>query len=359
MADDKEQSQKTEQPTPRRLEEARKKGNISFSREVNSFLLLMLVTLFVVWISPFLLKRANFELMPYITNLDQFPADFDADDIMRLSLQIIYEILMLLAIPLAISMIGAVLGNFMQGAIAYSMESITPSLSKISPLKGLKRIFSLKSLVEFIKGLFKIALVGIAIYMAIRPEIDNLVLLHTLSFAGTMDIFAAAIRKMLLTVCVIMGVIAAIDFFYQRYEYIKSLMMTREEVKEEYKQTEGSPEVKAKIRQIRRERAMKQTMSQVPKATALITNPTHYSIAILYTDEMHAPKIIAKGLDNIALKMREVAKEHKVPIFENPPLARALYASTEVDEFIPFEHYKAVAEIVSKIMSIDQGLKRK
>jgi flagellar biosynthetic protein FlhB len=351
--EEKEQDQKTEDPTAKRLEDARNKGQVFHSREVNSFMVLSFATLFILMVMPYLSKKAAHELGEYITSVERFGWDYDADDAMRLALGIFGDIIGLILLPLFIAFIGAIIGNLMQNGILFSNEPIMPKLSKISPFAGFKRIFSMRSVVEFIKGIFKVIVITVAIYIAVTPHLDIIKTLHDMALATAMAHIMLLIRNLLLTVCIIMLFIALADYAYQRHEFMKKMRMTREEVKEEHKQTDGNPEIKAKLKSIRRERAKQMLASTVPTADVVITNPTHYSVALKYDeDSMNAPIVVAKGLDNIALRIREIAGENNIPLVENPPLARALYAAVEVEEEIPFEHYKAVAEVISYVMKM-------
>lgn len=353
MAEDQDNAQKTEEPTQKRIDDAIKRGNIAFSKEVTSFIMLSLLTIFVLWLSPALMKSANYTLENYITQPHNFEINFEGDDLLRLAMKILADVGYLLFIPFAICILGAFSGSFLQNGIIFSPESISPDLSKISPLAGFKRIFSLRSVVELIKGLIKITLITLVVYVAIKSDLDSIVILHELNFAGILSVLAKLVSKSLLAICGIMGLIAGFDYFYQRMEYIKSLRMTKQEVKEEMKQTDGNPEIKAKLRSLRLERARKRMMAAVPKADVIITNPTHYSIALKYdTNKMPAPQVIAKGVDKVALRIREVAKQNKIPLVENKLLARSLYESVDLEDFIHVEHYEAVAKIISKVMGL-------
>lgn len=354
MAEDQDKSQKTEDPTPKKLEDAIKRGQVAFSREVTTFIMLVMLSIFILGIAPELFRVANFELAAYVVSPHDFGSDFDGDDIMRLTIKILMELAVLASIPLAISWIGTLLSSFIQNGVIYSPEAITPKLAKINPLNGLKRLFSQKAIVEFVKGLFKISIIGLASYLAVKSDLDNLELFINMDLSGVFDVLHSMLLKMLVTICICMAIIAGLDLAYQKYDHFQSLKMTKQEVKDEMKQAEGNPEVKAKLKSLRVEKLKKGMILEVPKATVIITNPTHFSIALLYeSGKMEAPKVTAKGADIIALRIREIAKENNVPIVEDPPLARALYANVEIDEEIPMEHYKAVAKILTKFMNFN------
>jgi len=234
-----------------------------------------------------------------------------------------------------------------------TFEKMQPKLEKVSPLKGLKRMFSIQTVVEFAKNLLKLLIVAAVVIFLVWPERARLEQITTYEMAGVVRLLGALISRMLIGVVSILAVIAGADVLFQRFQHHKKQRMTKQEVKDEHKQTEGDPAVKARLRQIRMDRARKRMMAAVPDADVVITNPTHFAVALKYKAEvMEAPKVVAKGLDKMAQRIRELADENDVPIVENPPLARALYATVDVDDQIPPEHYKAVAEIIGYILRL-------
>jgi flagellar biosynthetic protein FlhB len=250
---------------------------------------------------------------------------------------------------------AGIAGSAIQHRLLFTFEPLIPKLSKVSPMAGLKRIFSMEGAVNGLKGVVKIVVVGIAMGMAVRPELprlDTIVATDTIGLAATIRDVAL---NMMGAVLIVMAFVAGLDYFFQYRRWIRKLRMTREELKEEYKQTEGSPEIKGKIRQMRQARARKRMMAAVPSATVVVTNPTHYAVALKYDDGMGAPVLVAKGIDSIALKIREIAGENNIPIVENPPLARALHASVDIDKEVPEEHYKAVAEVIGFVMRLKKN----
>jgi flagellar biosynthetic protein FlhB len=248
-----------------------------------------------------------------------------------------------------------VVANLIQHRPVWSIEPITPKLSKISPLSGAKRLFSSEALVNFGKGLVKILLVGTVVVAVSWPERDRLDTMMTADPVAILLIFQELGIKIFIATLAVVTVIAGADFFYVRQKWWKKQMMTVQETREEYKQMEGDPHVKGRIRQLRQEKARTRMMAAVPDATVVITNPTHYAVALKYDKSMNAPKCVAKGADAVALRIRAVANENDVPIVENPPLARALFASVDIDETIPAEHFKAVAEVVGFVMRLKQN----
>ncbi len=348
MAEEQDDSQKTEEPTRKRIEEAEKKGQIAFSREIGSFMLLFAFTVLLFTLGPGLFKDTQLLIRAYIEKPDTIAMDEGSFQVLMSDLAL--EILFLLMIPFVIFFLIALASGFSQNKFVFSATPLSPDLEKISPLKGLKRLFSMRSVTEFLKGIIKIVLVaGVTAYVLI-PDMNHIQQMPDSELTSTLYFTFEAIRKMLIGILITLFFIAVLDFFYQRYEYLHGLRMSKQEIKDEYKQMEGDPHVKARIRSIRMERARQRMMSNVPKADVVITNPTHYAVALKYdAKEMKAPKVTAKGLDNIALKIREVAEENRIPIVENPPLARILYDTTDIDKEIPFEHYKAVAEVIGYV----------
>ncbi|MFN5382022.1 MAG: flagellar biosynthesis protein FlhB [Alphaproteobacteria bacterium] len=359
MAEDHDKAQKTEEPTPKRIEEAIRKGNVAFSKELSNFILLTLFSVFVILLAPSLFQQAAKELAPYLTEPDQFGFDYDGDDVFRLAIKIILDVFLILMIPFLISIFGSILSAFLQNGFLVAPEAIMPKLSKISPISGFNRIFSKDALVNFFKGIVKILIIAITSYIAIYTELGIVDSLHEFTHIGILVILGKIIAKLLISICSIMAIIAAADLLYEKYKYRQNLMMTREEVKEEMKQMEGNPEIKAKIKSVRAQRARRRIAATVPKADVIITNPTHFSVALEYNaDEMPAPKLIAKGQDRIALRIREIAAENNIPIIENKPLARSLFDTVDEDEFIAVEHYEAVAAIMSKIKKFTNKRKK-
>jgi flagellar biosynthetic protein FlhB len=350
---DEDESAKTEDPTPRKLEEARKRGQVVNSREVTNFLMILSLAFIIFWVFPYSSKNTLFLLKGFVENVHNI--DISGSNFIQLLSHTINKVLLYSILPLAFLVIIAMISSFVQqeGQINLSFDPITPDLSKLSPLAGLKRMFSMKSLVEFIKGIIKISIVAVILYFAIMANTKHLLSYIHFSPMMIVEKIYSIINNLLLYVCMFLFVIAVIDYTYQRFEHMKSLRMTKQEIKEEYKDTEGSPEIKQKLRQLRAEKAKNRMVADVPKADVVVTNPTHYSIALKYdSDKMSAPKVVAKGQDNIALKIREIAKEHDIPLVENKPLARALFDNVDVGEEVPVEHYEAVAAVISYVYKL-------
>ncbi len=350
MAETPEESEKTEEPSQKKLEDARKKGDVAKSQEVNSWFIMLAMTIFIVTLSKTTAYDLTVLLKGMLSNIHDFPAD--QGGVQKLFRLVSIEVLLILALPFFLLMLAGVAGNLLQHGLIFTTEQITPKLSKVSPLSGLKRLFSMMTLVTFIKSLFKLVLVTVVIVIIVWPKKDGLDALLAIDPAALLNIVYGMSTQILIGVMMVFTALAGLDYAYQRQQWWQKQRMTIKEVRDEFKQMEGDPTIKAKIRQIRLERGRKRMLANVSDASVIVTNPTHYSIALKYEPGMHAPVCVAKGVDHIAMKIREVAKENEVPLVENPPLARALYATVELDEEIPEEHYRAVAEIIGYVMSL-------
>jgi len=349
--DDQDQEQKTEEPTQKRLEEAFKKGNVPNSRELSSFMMLAVVAMTVGWFAPGMMRSTQLLLVPFITDPEAMPAD--ANGLTHLMQHEIFGSIGILAFCMICTVVAALASSFLQHGFMISFEPIMPKLSKISPIAGLGRLFSVRSLVEMLKSIVKLILVSSVAFIAVYPELVHIRQLPNSSTQAMLVFLGMLAVRLTMGVTIAMFFIALLDILYQRFQYSKSLRMTRQEIKDEYKQSEGDPMVKQKLRRLRQERARNRMMANVPKADVVVTNPTHYAVALKYdTKVMKAPMVVAKGQDLIALKIREIAEENAVPIMENPPLARALFQSTEIDQEIPFTHYEAVAKVISYVYKL-------
>jgi flagellar biosynthetic protein FlhB len=266
------------------------------------------------------------------------------------------ETLAAVAIPMLLLVLAAIIGNMIQHRLVWSGESLKPKVSKISPLAGVKRLFSKQALMNFVKGLFKLALLGTVMAVLLWPQRHRLDTLVTADVGAVLPITQTLAIQVLGAVVAILAFIAAADFLFQYRQWFERQKMSMKDLRDEFKDTEGDPHVKGKIRQIREGRMRKRMMAAVPQASVVITNPTHYAVALKYERGMNAPICVAKGMDAIALKIREVAQEHSVPVVENPPLARALHATVELDKEIPPEHYQAVAEVIGYVMRLNRAV---
>jgi len=342
MADDQE---KTEEPTAKKIEDARKDGNVPKSQDTSSF-----VTL-VVAIGAF------FALFPYIKqkmfNLYRFSQsyigiDLDKNDVYVLMITVFREFALMVLPLAAIVAIAGVLASVMQFGFLTTTKPLIPDFKKIDPIKGIKNLISLKKLIEGLKIVLKVTLVMTLAYYYL---LDFTTELPSVIFLPIYDQLGWLRDKALILIAVMLMLflgLALFDLFFVRYNYFKDLKMSKQEIKDEYKQMEGDPQVKARIKRVQMEMSKKRMMSDIPSADVVITNPTHFAVAIRYdTEKEHAPKVVAKGIDNLALKIKEIAREHNVQVVENPPLARELYKKCEIDEMIPETMYKAVAEVLA------------
>ena len=343
--------EKTEEPTTKKLEEAFEKGNVPFSREIGSFLMLFLLALIIASYAPDILRDTRDLLIHYIADADSIAVDKTGVSIILW--QITLGSFVIILIPLIGSVIVALAAGFLQNGIVLSSESLKPKFSKISPVKGLGRIFSMKTVVEFIKNILKITLVGTVAFLAVYPELSSLKELPNHTAEAILLLLMKLATQLVVGVVIAMFFIALFDLLYQRFQHTKSLRMTKQEIKDEYKQSEGDPVIKQRLRQLRMEKAKQRMMSEVPKSDVVITNPTHFAIALSYRPNEHkAPVVVAKGQDLIALKIKEIAEENGIPVIQNPPLARALFASAEIEQEIPLVHYEAVAKIISYVYQL-------
>jgi flagellar biosynthetic protein FlhB len=340
-------SQKTEDPTGRKLQEAREQGQVAKSAEVNNLLMILALTLAVVVFGGGMAREIVNMSLPFIENPDMVPTDIG--HLTTMGWKLLGMILLAGAAPLVIALFAAFGAGYLQFGLLLSSEGLMPSLEKISPLAGLKRIFSMRSLSDFLKGLLKIVVVGTIVYVVVTPSVGDLHKLIGMEVVQLLGVIADLLKRLLFTVFAAMVVIALADVLYQRYEHIKGLRMSRQEIKDEMRESEGDPMIKGRLRQLRMERARKRMMAEVPKADVVVTNPTHYAVALKYDAQMASPKVVAKGVDKVAQKIREIAAENDVPVVENPPLARGLYAAVDVDQEITPEFYKAVAEVIGYI----------
>jgi len=257
----------------------------------------------------------------------------------------------------AVMIVAGLAGHVLQSRPGFSFDKIAPDFSKVSPMAGFKRLFGVEGWMNLVKGLAKMAVVGVAIWTQLWPERGGLEAILNQSTAAVAADMTRLLFKVLMASLATLGVIAGLDYFWQRMRFMARNRMSKQEIKEEYRQNEGDPTIKAKIRQLRHERARKRMMAAVPQATVVIMNPTHYAVALKYeSGKMAAPVCVAKGIDALALRIRAVAEENDVPVVENPPLARALHAAIEIDDPVPPEHFKAVAQVIGYVLRLQGKL---
>ncbi|WP_374764624.1 flagellar biosynthesis protein FlhB [Yunchengibacter salinarum] len=351
MADDEE---KTEEPTSKKLDDAKEKGDMAVSQEVKTWVMLIVVTFLMAIAAPWFAGSLRDILSVYMEQIHGISQG--TTGIMPPIIGLISEVGVLMAVPFSVLMLAGFLGSRVQNPVVFTNEKLKPKLSNMSPAKGLKKIFGTQSLIELLKTLLKFAAVGFTVLLIVWPERDRLDTLVMVPIEETVEVIFIMVVRVLIGVTLVVTIVAAIDIAYQKHSYHEKMKMTKQEVKDERKQQEGSPEVKKKLAQIRAERGQQRMMASVPNADVVVTNPTHFAVALEYKHgTMDVPKVIAKGTEEVALRIRETAEEHGIPVLENPPLARALFASVDLDEEVPPEHYKAVAEVIGYVMRMNKA----
>jgi flagellar biosynthesis protein FlhB len=353
MADDNDAADKTEDPTQKRLDDAHDRGDVAKSQEVNTWFMIAGGTLVMSSFGGSIGGGLQMPLRNLIANSWMFQAD--GPGLLALAKSLEYVLIAALGVPLLMLALAAIAGNMIQHRLVWSGESLKPKFSKISPAAGAKRIFGKQAAANFGKGLFKLVALGAVMTSILWPERHRLEAMMHFDPAEILSVTTSLTLKLMGAVVAMLAVVAIADYFFQYRQWHQRQKMSLQEMKEEFKQSEGDPHIKGKLRQLRQARMRKRMMTAVPKASVIITNPTHYAVALSYERGMTAPICVAKGVDNIALKIREIAAEHDIPIIENVPLARALHATVEIDDEIPVEHYHAVAEIIGYVMGLKRG----
>lgn len=353
MAEDNDPESQTEDPTQKRLDDALERGDVAKSQEINTWFMMAGGTLVVSTFSG----SVGSGLLTPMRNLlaNSWMIKTDGKALLALMQQIEFAVLAAIGVPLLMLVLAAIAGNMLQHRLVWSTESLTPKFSKISPGAGFKRIFGKQAAANFLKGIGKLVLLGVVMTMILWPERHRMEAMVRLDPAAMLGASTSMTIHLLGAVVAALAIVAIADYFFQYRSWFQRQKMSLQEIKEEFKQSEGDPHIKGKIRQLRQQRAKKRMMAAVPKASVIITNPTHYSVALSYERGMTAPICVAKGVDNLAFKIREIAREHDIPIVENVPLARALYATVDIDQEIPTEHYHAVAEVIGYVMRLKRG----
>ncbi len=348
--------EKTEKATDKKRQDSRKKGQVLKSQDVTSALVILSVFLFLFFASSFLRDRFfNFfqHSFTHYFSIEQF----DMHGAMAIYRELLIELAFILLPVMVIAVIAGIAGNLFQFGWLFTTEPLKFDLKKIDPIKGLKRMFSIRAIVELMKSVLKISFIGTVTFLIVWMNIDKVLSLAFKSAWDTLSTVARLTAMMGIAASFTLLFIAILDYFYQKYDYEKNLRMSKQDIKDEHKNTDGDPLIKSRIKQRQREMAMRRMMQEVPTADVVITNPTHYAIAIKYDDgNMDAPIVVAKGVDFIAQKIKMIAKEHDIVTVENRPLARALYDQVEVDEAVPEEFFKAIAEILAYVYRIQRKI---
>jgi flagellar biosynthetic protein FlhB len=348
--------EKTERATPKKREDSRKKGQVLKSQDVTSAILLLCVFMFLFFAAGFMKDR--FFLFFQHAFATYIPIQtFDGDSLMLIYMDVVMQMALILLPVMLIAMLAGVIGNVAQFGLLLTMEPLKMDLKKIDPIKGLKRIFSIKAIVELMKSILKISFIGSVTVIIIWMNLDKVLNLAFKSPAIAMLTIGKLAAIMGIAASFTLLFISLLDFMYQKYDYEKNLKMSKQDIKDEYKNSEGDPIIKSRIKQLQREMAMRRMMQEVPDADVVITNPTHYAIAIKYEDgNMDAPIVVAKGVDFIAQKIKLIATEHNIVMVENRPLARALYDDVEIGGRIPEQFFKAIAEILAYVYRIQRKI---
>jgi len=348
MSSDDDPGTKTEEPTGKRLVDARNKGQLPTSREVPTWIMLFGTGVMLALMGPSVVTSLKETLYVFVSR----PHDilYGPAELGGTLTDLLKDVLGIMAWPLVLFALLAASGYVAQNGWLMVTEPMKPKLSKINPLTGAKKYIQMKTYVEFLKNFLKLAIVAAVGVLLVTPYFQRLDVLPSLTTGDHMYEILFLILRILAGVLAILFAIMVFDIFYQRMQHRQQLRMTKQEVKEEFKNQEGDPQIKARLRQIRMERARTRMMQAVPEADVVITNPTHFACALSYKpDTMEAPILVAKGQDLVAKRIRDLASEHDIPLIENPPLARALFAGCDLDQQIPEEHYKAVAEVISYV----------
>lgn len=345
MAED--NGEKSEEATDARREEFRKKGNVAHTKELASAVMLLAAAGGVYALGRFFFQNI-FEIFQHSFGDDMVQMVREGNFAEAMQYCATKGLILIAPVMLFAGIISAA-SSIVQIGFLQVEDAVSPNFEKVSPVEGFKRIFSLRAVVEALKSILKMATVGLVLYFLLRSEVHQVPYMLTYSIEQIIAYLGVVVVKLLGGVGGVMLVIAGADYFYQRYDLEKKMMMTKQEVKEEHKQREGDPMIKSRIRRIQREMASKRMMSEIPKADVVITNPTHIAVVLKYTDNLPAPQIVAMGADHVAEKIKEIARENNVPIVENKPLARTIFKTLKIGQVIPRELFVAVAEVLSYV----------
>jgi flagellar biosynthetic protein FlhB len=342
---------KTEQATPKRKQEARERGQIARSVELNSAIILLTALVTIRYVGPYLLNSIG-KLTVY--TYENMSADFGMDNVYTYTIFYMMEIFKMVAPILMVMLLVGLIVNYMQVGVLFTMQPLTPNLSKINPIAGFQRLFSRRSLIEFVKSMFKLTVIAWLGYTGVKAALPQLVKEMDMQGAEAIRFVGGLTLNVLTHIIIALLVISALDYLYQRWEYNESLKMSKQEIRDEFRQAEGDPMIKARIRQIQREMARRRMFESIPKATVVITNPTHVAVALEYKEGMQSPVVLAKGERVIAEKIKEVARKHNIPIVENPPLARALLKQCPVGAPIAPDLFESVAEVLAFVYRMNR-----
>ena len=348
--------EKTEKATPKKRQDARKKGQVLKSQDVTAAVLLLLTFFFLLFCAPFMYDGVKGFLLQAL-NRNLLIETLNEDTVMDMYVESLKEMAIIVLPIMVVAMIAGIGANFFQFGLLFTTETLKIDLKKMDPIKGIKKIISVRAIVNLIKSLLKVTLIGTVTTVVILIYLEEVLSLSLHSPAQILATVAYLSAIMGIAASIMLVAIALFDYLYERFEYEKQLKMSKQDLKDEYKNSEGDPLIKSKIKQRQREMAMRRMMSEIPSADVVITNPTHYAIALKYDEnEMDAPRVVAKGTDFVAQKIKMIAKENNVTMVENRPLARAMYDQVEIGQAVPEEFFKAVAEVLAYVYRIKRKI---
>ncbi|MGG3913126.1 flagellar biosynthesis protein FlhB [Bacillus sp. es.034] len=343
--------EKTEKATPKKRDDARKKGQTAKSQDVNTAIILLAVFLFLTFSASYI-GDIVFDLF-HQTFQEYMLMDLTENTVQVITMDLMKEIALLLGPIMLVALVAGLISNYIQVGVMFTTEPLQPKLEKIDPIKGFKRIFSMRAIVELLKSILKISFVGAITFVVLWMNIDRVLSLSFKSVGDSLTTMASLTIQMGIAASLALLFLSLFDFLYQKYDFEKNIRMSKQDLKDEHKNVEGDPLIKSKIKQRQREMAMRRMMQEVPEADVVITNPTHFAIALKYDeDKMDAPYVVAKGVDYLAQKIKYIAGENDVVMVENRPLARSLYDSAEIGDAVPEEFFKAIAEILAYVYRI-------
>ena len=350
MSDKPDDSQKTEEPSEKKLADAKRKGDVPNSKEVSNMAGIACAAALIAFAAPPVSERFVGSLLGLVSNTHDISIRRSFDDLSTFTMDLFVSMVIVLSPIFAAFAAAGIAAAFAQNAVVFSTERIKPKADRLDPAKGFKRMFSRSSFVELGKSIVKVSVVATVVAMFTLSEVGNLSSAASYDLAAVPGRIQAITLRLLGIVLITTIAITVLDVLWRRIEWKRNLRMTKQEVKDEFKQLEGDPHIKARVAEIRRSRARRTRLQAVPEATVVIANPTHYAVALRYApEECDAPICVAKGRNKIALKIRAIAEKHNVPVVENPPLARALHGVLEEDHPIPEQYYQAVAEIINYV----------
>ena len=352
MADESDGEDRTEEASARKLQQARQEGNVAKSADLPQALSLIGAVAVVALQGPSICQGLANDLLPFLAHPDQLLNSLEGDGGVTIFGDLLLKVLPPIIMIMGAALVLGVAGNVLQTGLMFTPKKLAPDFSKLNPLEGFKRLFAVDGMIQFAKTLLKLLITGAIVWAVLKDRVAGIVNLTGASPVVILPYARELLMALAMAVCLFLFVGAGADYMIVRFRFMQKMKMSKQEQKEEYKQTEGDPHIKAKLRHLRIEKSRRRMMANVAKATVVVTNPTHYAVALRYeAGETKAPVCVAKGMDAVALKIREEAGRHDVPIVEDPPLARALYAAIDLDQEIPEEHFAAVAKLISFILT--------